>query len=83
MVLSPGGTSLTEATICLVLKTVRSIAISASVNNMLNKELKGYRIDKGQLWKHSVPSIVFRKFDFPLGSWQLTGNQVGFFVHFF
>ena len=31
-----------------------------------------------------VPSTVFRKFELPLGKWQLTGNLVGcFFLHLF
>ncbi|MDD3270093.1 MAG: HDOD domain-containing protein [Syntrophomonadaceae bacterium] len=45
--------TVTDAVICLGFKTVRSIVMAASVNDLLNRELKGYGLNKGYLWKHS------------------------------
>jgi len=50
-----------EATICLGLKTVRSIVMATSVNDMLNKKLEGYGLDKGKLWEHSQYSAIIAK----------------------
>lgn len=45
--------TVTDATIFLGFKTVRSIVMAASVNDMLNKEVEGYALAQGELWRHS------------------------------
>lgn len=53
--------TVTEATICLGFKTIRSIVMATSVNDLLNKELKGYGLDKGHLWTHSQSTALMAK----------------------
>lgn len=45
--------TVTDATLFLGFKTVRSIVIAASVSDMLNKEMKGFALAPGELWRHS------------------------------
>ncbi len=63
--------TVTDATIFLGFKTVRSIVLAASVSEMLNKEITGYAMDQGELWRHSqsvaiASRIVAKKVKFPL-----------------
>lgn len=45
--------TVTDATLFLGFKTVRSIVIAASVSDMLNKEMAGFALAPGELWRHS------------------------------
>ncbi|MDD4801413.1 MAG: HDOD domain-containing protein [Syntrophomonas sp.] len=45
--------TVTDATIFLGFKTVRSIVMAASVSDLLSKEMEGYALAQGELWKHS------------------------------
>lgn len=45
--------TVTDATLFLGFKTVRSIVIAASVSDLLNKEMEGFALAPGELWRHS------------------------------
>lgn len=45
--------TVTDATILLGFKTLRSILMAAAVNDLMNKNLDGYALENGNLWKHS------------------------------
>ncbi len=45
--------TVTDATVLLGFKTVRSIVMAASVSEMLSQEMEGYALAPGELWKHS------------------------------
>ena len=45
--------TVTDATLFLGFKTVRSIVMAASVSDILSKEMKGYALAPGELWRHS------------------------------
>lgn len=45
--------TVTDATILLGFKTLRSILMAASVNDLMNKDMDGYALENGNLWKHS------------------------------
>jgi len=45
--------TVTDATILLGFKTLRSILIAAAVNDLMNKDMEGYALENGNLWKHS------------------------------
>lgn len=45
--------SVTDATIFLGFRTVRSIVMAASVSEILSKEVEGYALAPGELWRHS------------------------------
>ncbi len=42
-----------DAIVFLGFKTIRSIVLAASVSDILNKELEGYALEYGELWRHS------------------------------
>jgi len=50
--------SVTDATILLGFKTIRSIVLAASVNEILAQEMEGYALEYGELWKHSQCSAM-------------------------
>lgn len=63
--------TVTDATIFLGFKTVRSIVMAASVSEMLSKEIEGYAMDQGELWKHSqsvaiAARLIAKRAKFPL-----------------
>ncbi|MDR1616797.1 MAG: HDOD domain-containing protein [Syntrophomonadaceae bacterium] len=45
--------SVTEAVILLGFKTIRSIVLAAAVSDIMNHSMKGYSLEKGDLWLHS------------------------------
>lgn len=45
--------TVTDATILLGFKTIRSIVMAASVSDILSQEIKGYALENGELWRHS------------------------------
>lgn len=45
--------TVTDATIFLGFKTIRSIVLAASISDMLSQELEGYALAPGELWRHS------------------------------
>ncbi|HQA06659.1 MAG TPA: HDOD domain-containing protein [Syntrophomonadaceae bacterium] len=50
--------TVTEATVLLGFKTIRSIVLAASVNEILSQEMEGYALEYGELWKHSQCSAM-------------------------
>lgn len=46
--------SITEAVVILGLNTLKSIVYTTLAKNMLGREVKGYALDRGELWRHSV-----------------------------
>lgn len=63
--------SLTEATVMLGFKTVKSIVLAASVSDMMAKEVTGYALAPGELWRHSyacavASRLIARKVKYPL-----------------
>lgn len=45
--------TVTDATVFLGFKTVRSIVMAASVSDILSQEIEGYALAPGELWRHS------------------------------
>ncbi len=43
-----------EAVVLLGFQTVRSIVLAAALGDTLNREVKPYSLEKGELWKHSM-----------------------------
>ncbi len=46
--------TITQAVVCLGLETIKSIALTSSTHEMLNKEIPAYSLGDGMLWKHSI-----------------------------
>ncbi len=46
--------TITHAIVCLGLETVKSIALTSSTHEMLNKEIPAYSLGEGMLWQHSI-----------------------------
>jgi putative nucleotidyltransferase with HDIG domain len=53
--------SINEAIMVLGFGTVRNLVLAASVSNVMNKELQGYFLLKGELWKHSMSTALIAK----------------------
>lgn len=45
--------TITDAIVLLGFKTIKSIVMAASVSDILAKEMEGYALEPGELWKHS------------------------------
>ncbi|NSW83460.1 MULTISPECIES: HDOD domain-containing protein [Syntrophothermus] len=45
--------TVTEATVLLGFQTIKSLALAASVSEVLNREVQGYALPAGELWRHS------------------------------
>ncbi len=43
-----------EAIVILGFNTIRNLALAASVYDLLNREVPGYQLGKGELWSHSI-----------------------------
>lgn len=43
-----------EAVIILGFSTIRNLVLAASVHNLLNREVPGYQLGQGELWRHSI-----------------------------
>lgn len=48
--------TISHAIVCLGLETVKSIALTSSTHDMLNKEIPAYDLGEGMLWRHSIAS---------------------------
>ncbi len=46
--------TITDAIVILGFSTLKSLIIAASTYNLLNKEVEGYGLAQGELWKHSI-----------------------------
>ncbi|NLW90646.1 MAG: HDOD domain-containing protein [Syntrophomonadaceae bacterium] len=62
--------TVTDAVVFMGFKTIRSIVIAASVSDILNKEMAGYALEHGELWRHSqccamAARLIARKAKFP------------------
>ncbi len=47
-----------EATVLLGFSTIRSVVLAASINDILNRELSGYALGVGEMWKHSFGTAM-------------------------
>ncbi|MFQ5962814.1 MAG: HDOD domain-containing protein [Candidatus Scalinduaceae bacterium] len=47
-------TTISHAIVCLGFNTVKSIALTASTQDMLNNEISAYNLGEGMLWQHST-----------------------------
>ncbi len=45
--------TVTEATVLLGFQTIKSLALAASVSEVLSREMQGYALQAGELWRHS------------------------------
>lgn len=50
-----------EAVMILGFNTVRNLVMAASMYNVMNKELPGYSLEKGELWKHSMTTALLSR----------------------
>lgn len=46
--------TIVEAIVILGFNAIRNLVLAASVHNMLNKEVPGYQLGPGELWRHSI-----------------------------
>lgn len=53
--------TVTDAIVLIGFNAVRSIVLAASVSKILKKELTGYVMGEGELWKHSQCAAVFAR----------------------
>ena len=53
--------TISHAIVCLGFETVKSIALTSSTHDMLNKELPAYDLEKGMLWQHSISCATCAK----------------------
>lgn len=54
--------SVTEAVVILGLNTLKSLVYTTLAKDILGKEVKGYALDRGELWRHSIAcGIVCRE----------------------
>jgi len=64
--------TVTDATVLLGFQTLRSIVMAASVSDMLSRELEGYSLGAGELWRHSQATamgarLLARQCKYPAG----------------
>lgn len=62
--------SVTDATVLLGFRTIRSIVMAASVNEILSQKMEGYALEYGELWKHSqcaamVARLIAKRIKYP------------------
>ncbi|WP_061213253.1 HDOD domain-containing protein [Syntrophomonas wolfei] len=50
--------TVTDAIVFLGFKTIRSIVLAVSVSNILDREIEGYALEHGELWRHSQCSAI-------------------------
>lgn len=53
--------SINDALIILGFSTVRSLVLAASVHNIMDQELPGYILPKGDLWNHSMSTALLAR----------------------
>jgi putative nucleotidyltransferase with HDIG domain len=51
-------TTVNDAVLILGMSALRNLAVAAATYETLNREVAGYRLQAGQLWKHSVECAV-------------------------
>lgn len=47
-------TTVSEAIVILGYETLKSVVLALTLQNFYDREIKGYGLEKGELWKHSV-----------------------------
>jgi putative nucleotidyltransferase with HDIG domain len=50
--------TLSEAVVILGLRTIKNLAIAASTFELLNREVAGYWLQRGELWRHSLACAI-------------------------
>ncbi|MCC6444589.1 MAG: HDOD domain-containing protein [Armatimonadetes bacterium] len=50
--------TVSDAVVLLGFKTIKSLAFAASTYEILGREVKGYSLNKGDLWRHSIGCAV-------------------------
>ncbi|MGQ9881089.1 MAG: HDOD domain-containing protein [Armatimonadota bacterium] len=50
--------TLSEAVVILGFRTIKNLAIAASTFELLNKEIAGYWLQRGELWRHSLACAI-------------------------
>ncbi len=50
--------TISEASVLLGFQAIRSITLTASVNGLLVKEVKGYGLEENELWKQSLSTAI-------------------------
>lgn len=50
--------TITDATVFLGFKTIKTIVMAVSVSDILSKEMEGYALEPGELWKHSQSAAM-------------------------
>lgn len=50
-----------EAIMVLGFNTVRNLVMAASIHNIMNRELYGYSLEKGELWRHSMTTALLAR----------------------
>lgn len=53
--------SINEAIMILGFSNIRSLVIATSVSHIMDKELSGYYMVKGELWKHSIATALLAR----------------------
>ncbi|HWI55498.1 MAG TPA: HDOD domain-containing protein [Desulfobacteria bacterium] len=53
--------NINEAIIVLGFNGIRSLVLAASVYNIMNREIDGYFLPTGELWKHSMTTALFAR----------------------
>ncbi len=53
--------TISHAVVCLGLETIKSIALTSSTHDMLNKEIPAYSLGEGMLWQHSISCATSAK----------------------
>lgn len=53
--------SINEALIILGFTTIRNIVLAASVYNVMDQEVTGYSLPKGDLWRHSMATALLAR----------------------
>lgn len=54
--------TITDAIVFLGFRTLRSIVMAASVSDILGKEMEGYALGQGELWRHSQCTAMAARF---------------------
>lgn len=50
--------TLSEAVVILGFRTIKNLAIAASTFELLNREIAGYWLQRGELWRHSLACAI-------------------------
>jgi putative nucleotidyltransferase with HDIG domain len=53
--------TVSEAIVILGFSTIRSMLLAASVQQVVDKEISGYALARGELWRHSIQCAVIAK----------------------